>query len=178
MGWSPPERTPVFNPVAFLLVAGGAASVTVGLTVGPWFSGSRDSTVSAIHRSMTTGLIGSGPAISEAFFSWVGWALLVAVFVLGVLGVCPIEGAASTALRLTAFTVAIAAVVISLAAIVKYVGWLLDLLANFPTEDSTLPTTTDSPARIILSHGGSGLWLTLFGYVAIGVGGLLGPLAQ
>lgn len=176
MGGSPPARAHIFNPVAFALVVGGAASVTVGLTVGPWFSGSTDSTVSALHRSLTTGIIGSGRAISEAFFSWMGWALLVTAFVLGTLGVCPIEGAASTALRLIAFTVAVVAVVITLAAIVKYVGWLINLLARFPAGDSALTSTGDSPTHIVLSHGGYGLWLTLAGFLALGIGGLLGPL--
>jgi hypothetical protein len=174
----PRDREWEFNPIAAVLVLGGAAAVGVGLTVGPWLTHAKAATVSNFHRTLS-GLFQDGPALSEAYFSWLSWAMLVAALALGTLAICPFDGTVSVTLRLLAFAVGTIALIASLVAIVKYIDWIKTLIADPDADHSArLPTTSASAVHIVLSNAGYGMWLTLGGFLAIGVGGLLGPLPR
>jgi hypothetical protein len=169
-------ETHEFNPFGGALVLGGTVAVIVGLTVTPWAGNHRSSgTASDLHRFLSgSQLLLAGPALPDAFFSWLSWGLLVITVALGTLAICPIQGNASFALRIFAFLAGSAAMAISFIALVIAVRWIAKVSSEFGDDGG--PLSLSQSARFVVEHAGAGAWLTFGGFVLIAIGGLCGPL--
>jgi hypothetical protein len=156
----PPTANPprAIGTRSILLVLVGAVLVLVSFRFLDWYDvphGRADSTgdvtFSSLHSSAEQ-LGGAGVAL--AYFSWLSWALLIAVIVLGVWAALPTR--AADGLRVAAFLVGLAGAV----------GTYYALRQHFNATGST---------RNLFYHSTWGVWAALAGYLIAAIGAVLGP---
>ena len=99
------------------------------------------------------------PSASVAYFEWLGWALLIALIVVGFAANVP--GAASTPLRLLGLTLGLVGAALTYYTLARYAQATHDL---FGTSNRALENSED------------GTWFALGGFLVAGVGATLGPL--
>ena len=155
-----PGPSQTFGWLSLLVTAVGAAMVVVAFTAVDW--GQRSDSfrqlnsylraIDSLHNGVMT------EPVARAYFSWLGWALLVVCAVCAALAAVPVIG---VAFRFLGPLLAAAAVVLTFLAI--------KLIANSDRLGIT------EGYRYYLRHARVGFWLTLAGFVIIGVGSALGP---
>lgn len=148
-----------FGVAGALVAAVGAALVIVAFTAVDWFThtGDSHSKFGDVHDLLSSaGRYATGPA--KAYFSWLGWTLLIVALLSALLAVTPTVGRAFRGLTPV---VAAAAVVVTFVAI-KLLGGA--------GEVGITETYGD-----YLDHARTGFYLAVAGFVLIGIGGLIGP---
>ncbi|MDQ6849127.1 MAG: hypothetical protein M3070_03920 [Actinomycetota bacterium] len=186
-GYGLRPRAQGFGVIGAVLAIIGAAGVVVAFTLLDWLRGDKSSsslfqgagsqtTFSKLHHTLS-GLqrqLDQAPAESSShisfgvapyYFSWLGWVLVIAAFVLAILAVSPIGGL-STLCRVLGAVVGLAGVTATL--------WAIDLIridASFAQLfNSNTPSYFD-----YLKHASFGFWVALAGFLLLALGALAGP---
>lgn len=160
-GGPPPRPDLRFGLVAVTLAGVGAAMVVLAFAGLDWYSFAGGQTVGDVrHLLDQAGSAANGLAV--AYYSWLGWLLLLICTAAAVLAAVPVHGVA------TGFRIA---------------GPVLAGLATLFTLGSVELTSSDLAGSDALQsfyygHVAAGFWITLFGFVLIGAGALVGPMRR
>lgn len=169
----PAQRT---NRLGLALIVVGAALGALSLTVLSWFHGTLD----LLHGSQSTAgdlgdlldrLVTARRALddrnaihlglSDYYFSWLGWVLLVSVFVVAVVAIMPT--AEGGPVRVLGALLALLGILATF--------WSLDVYR--PAHDPRLPS---GPSYAdFLRHSSYGAWAAWAAFLLMGIGSALGP---
>lgn len=163
----PPGHPPAPRPqLQFGLIAAGlaglgAAMVLLALVGLDWYSFQGGQSVADVRHLLDgTGTAANGLAV--AYYSWLGWSLLVLSAVSAGIAALPVHGL-SLAFRIT--------------------GPILAGLAVLFTAGSVELTNSDLAGNDALrafyyDHVALGFWIALIGFVLIGAGAIVGPMRR
>jgi hypothetical protein len=155
-----PGPSLAFGVLGSLIAAVGAVLVVLSFTVLDWFTRGAEpnSHFSQIHRVLDReGSLAAGTA--KLYFSWLGWALLVAVVVFALLANLP--SPLTTAFRVIGALGAVAAIAVTFVAIK-----LVSAPAGAPSYSE------------YLKHTRIGFYVAIVGFLLVGVGAAVGPADQ
>jgi hypothetical protein len=164
-----------------VLVVVGAALIVVADTVLRWFrdthgsafgGGAKETTFAKLHDELDAldKLVSSNPAashivhfgVSVQYFDWLGWVLLAAAVVLGLLAIAPI-GPSAVGVRVLAVLAGLAGIGLTL--------WALDLVRT----DASVGNNLAHSYGWYLSHTSWGAWAALLGFLLVTLGAVMGP---
>lgn len=149
--------TRIGYPGIALMIA-GSVMLLAAFTVVNWYPGSRgaDSEADITFKKLHA-LAGSGgtPAISQMYFNWLCWALLILAIVVAMAANFP--SVATESLRIFGFALGLTGAAITY------------LVLEQPHRGTT---------GSAFDHAQYGVWLALAGFLVIGLGAALGPLSE
>lgn len=152
------QRRETVGIVGLAGAAVGAILLIIGFTALKWYDiGGQEFKVNDLRKSLDRS---GAPGFPKAYFSWLGWALLVLVVIAAVLASLPI-GPSAVIFRTVAPVLGVVGIVITLLALNNY--WDKAQDAN-PGLDLGL-----------VKHSAVGLYVTLAGFLIAGVAGVFGP---
>lgn len=147
-----------FGILGALLTAAGALLIVLAFTVIDWFKGPSGTTRPGdLHRILShAGNLSEG--LSKAYFSWLGWALLALAVLTALIAAAPTLGGP---FRIIGPVVAAAAIAVTFVGIQLF--------------RSSVVNGTGVSYSTYLNNARVGFYLTLAGFVLIGIGAALGP---
>lgn len=147
---TPARREDTIGVVGIIIAVIGIAAVVVAFVALKWIEGGAK--FSDLHDLFSHPSPG-GNGLSDAYFSWLAWALLVAVGLVALAANLPTP--VSPALRVLGLVLGIGAAVVTLFAI---------------------KITSDGPGLgEYLKHADPGFWVAMAGFVVAGIGAVIGP---
>jgi hypothetical protein len=177
--YAPPVRRPVSIAGASLVVL-GAVALGLAFTVLNWYHGDKGefapppkttSTFGNIHKTVASFHDGLAPAaskyvsfgVSTEYFGWLGWLLLTAAVVFGLLAVSPI-GADAPAIKIIAAVIAAAGLGLT--------AWAIELVTiSGPLR--ALPGNDTKDYVGYLKQTSFGAWAAGAGFLLIVIGSLI-----
>ncbi len=151
------RRARVLGPLGPVLTVVGAALGVIAFTTLNWFK-SGGSTFSDIHGSLQdVGWMATGPA--DAYFSWLGWTLLV---VAALMALAAVTLRAAALLRILTPIVCLAAIALTVPAI-KLIHGMSPILG------------VAGHLSDYLKDARAGFYLAVLGFVLLGGGAAAGP---
>jgi hypothetical protein len=160
-----PPRVRQFGLPGMLLVLWGGAVVLLSFTRLEWKQRPTGGDVveridfAALRHNLEHFPAAGRPSASVAYFDWLGWALLIALIVVGFAANVP--GPASTVLRLLGFVLGLVGAALTYYTLARYAEATHDL---FGTSSHALENSED------------GTWFAIGGFLVAAVGAALGPL--
>ncbi len=153
-----PGPSQLFGILSAVLTAAGALLIVLAFTVFDWFKGPSSTTrLSDLHRILShAGTLSEG--LSKGYFSWLGWALLAVAVLTALIAATPTVGAT---FRFIGPVVAAGAIVMTFVGIHLF--------------KSSVVNGTGVSYSTYLNNARVGFYLTLAGFVLVGVGAALGP---
>jgi hypothetical protein len=153
---APPPPRPVlgFGVLSAALAGFGALLLTADLLILPWYSLDGGLTTSDV-RGRLGGFGAVANELSVAYFTWLGWLLVIVALGCALAAALPIAGL-SLAFRIAGPIVA-------------------GFAALFTVGAAQLIDTTYGDDTYYLDHVSTGFWFALFGFACIGAGAIIGP---
>jgi hypothetical protein len=148
---SPISSGAKFGVVGATLAGIGAVLLIISFTAVDWFSNGGPSQFNDIHDALSSNSRGA-TGLAQAYFSWLGWTLLVIVVLVAIAASLP--SAASGPLRAFGAVVAAAAIAVTFFAIQVFDG---------------------TPYTQYIKHASIGFYLAVAGFLLAGIGALCGP---
>jgi hypothetical protein len=140
-----------FGVVGATFAGIGGVLLIIAFTAVDWISQGRSSSFGDIHDAMAANSDGA-TGVADAYFSWLGWVLVIAVLVVAIAATLPTP--ASGPLRALGAIIAAAAIALTFFAI-----QLSDGL----------------PYSSFIKHASVGFYLAIGGFLLAGIGALAGP---